>query len=127
METAVVETQVEFKAVETVKEFIGGKGQFEFLDTNFDNPNALVMITIHPDKKTKKKPLKCFLSTSLSKEMRAKTLTTKQLLGLSYGVGAHGNNYITRPIGNSFIVDVDVKDAIDYEAREINMEELIAL
>lgn len=109
----------------TVAEFIGKKGQFEFLDTNVAGASR-VMITLHSDDKSKK-PLPCLLSTTLSKEFRAKTLSTKHILGLEYMLGANDVYYITRPQGKAYFRDVDTKDTIAYEMEEINMEELIAL
>lgn len=109
----------------TVAEFVGKKGKFEFLDTNLAGASR-VMITLHSEDE-KKKPLPCLLSTTLSKEFRAKTLTTKHILGLEYMLGDNGAYFITRPQGKSFFVDVQSKDTIAYEMEEINMEELIAL
>lgn len=113
----------QFDILGTVTEFIGKKGKLLFLDSNLSGKKR-VMVTMVNEKGTK---IECLLSTTLSEQVRDKSVKLANLVTFSYGVNEDDRHYIVRPQGT--VLTVLAKDIVaeEIESVDVDIEDFIAL
>jgi hypothetical protein len=117
-----METSFEKKG--KVVDFTTKTGSLFLMDTNVAGENRIMVRMVNNDTKAVQE---CLLSSSLTKDFRAKKLTLGNIMNLDYGVNELGRYYITRPQGTWVEYKVESLNIVDMKVEEINMDDLVAL
>jgi len=106
-----------------VTDFIGKKGELQFIDTNLAGSARVMVTMVSEDEES----IQCWLSTALSAQVRAHEVKLRHLITFDYGVNEKGHHYIMRQAGNVISIKANKIKAEEYKPVEIDYTDYIAL